>query len=282
LPQIEFELIALKTGQMSLRSLVHRETFHPVVGPQAEANLLHVEQHHFVKRCAEIPLFVLWDVGLGAAANVLAAIEAIQHFSSSIEIHSFDKSTSSLEFALQNASSLPYLMPHRELLAKLLVTDTHEVTISPTIRWRLHRGDFREIVKDQKIPAPHAIIYDPYSPGTNPEMWTLDHFKAVRARLIAERPCLLSNYTRSTAVRVTLLLAGFYVGVGSAVGEKEETTLFSNDACLIQRPLDRLWLDRVSKSTNAAPLRLLNQEPGPIHALDFEYLLKCPQFITVT
>ena len=38
-------------------------------------------------------------------------------------------------------------------------------------------------------------------------------------------------------MRVTLLLAGFYVGVGHSTGEKEETTLAANTPDLIAEPL---------------------------------------------
>ena len=57
---------------MSLRSLLHGETFHPVVGPMAEARELHVGQSRLVERARETGRLVVWDVGLGAAANAIA------------------------------------------------------------------------------------------------------------------------------------------------------------------------------------------------------------------
>ena len=43
-----------------------------------------------------------------------------------------------------------------------------------------------------------------------------------------QKPCAMPTYSRSTMLRVTLLLAGFYVGRGHATGEKEETTIAAN------------------------------------------------------
>ena len=110
-------------------------------------------------------------------------------------------------------------------------------------------------------------------------MWSLEHFRLLRARMHPDVSCLLSNYTRSTAVRVTLLLAGFFVGVGCEVGEKAETTLASNCLEMLDRPLDRAWLDRVKVSGNAAPLSAQASPQAPITPEDFESLQRCPQFV---
>ena len=55
-------------------------------------------------------------------------------------------------------------------------------------------------------------------------------------------------------LRVTLLLAGFFVGVGHATGEKDETTIAANSIELIEEPLDRRWLARARRSSSAEPL----------------------------
>ncbi len=273
----EFEIVTLKTGIKSLRSLAHHETFHPVTGPWVEANVLHVEQQRLVERCSQTtPKFVIWDVGFGAAANVLAAIEALRQGQTNVEIHSFDQTTAPIEFALSHAHELGYLVPYEQVLRELLTS--HQVSILPHIQWQLHLGDFRDQIKNGHASAPHAIFYDPYSPIGNQEMWTLEHFSRVRQCLKSDIPCLLTNYTRSTAVRTTLLLAGFFVGRGCEIGEKAETTIASNQMDLIEYPLDHRWLERVRNSTNAAPFRALAYSKAPISDLDFELLQMSPQF----
>jgi len=99
----------------------------------------------------------------------------------------------------------------------------------------------------------------------------------LRACLDPEHPCLLTNYTRSTAVRVTLLLAGFHVGLGHATGEKDQTTIATNVPGLLSDPLDPKWLTRVRRSTRSAPLRTAGV-PGGISAEDFAALSSHPQF----
>jgi tRNA U34 5-methylaminomethyl-2-thiouridine-forming methyltransferase MnmC len=279
---MSFELVTLKTGVISLRALDNKETFHPVTGPKVEASILHVQQQRLVERSLELMKsskgtrkFIIWDVGLGAAANVLTAIEAIENTNAEIEIHSFDKTTTPLEFAIAHSRELGYLEAHHDKLNRLVAE--HRIQITPRLTWILHLGDFQETVMDASLPAPHAIIYDPYSPVGNSEMWSLAHFTRLRSRLDPETPCLFTNYTRSTAVRVTLLLAGFHVGIGSEIGEKAETSVASNDPSLILRPLERSWLERVRISKNSAPLTG-PYSLAPISAEDFERLKKCPQF----
>lgn len=279
MPNIQFEIVDLKSGIKSLRLIENNETFHPGIGPIAEANILHVDQHDFAARAGQLKAvgesFVLWDVGLGAAANVVAAIEAFKGIDADFEIHSFDRSLSALEFALEHTEDLDYLIPYREDCLKFLKDGFLELT--PRIRWYLHVGDFRETMH-LDIPAPHSIFYDPYSPRGNVDMWNLENFTALRKRLDPNRPCLISNYTRSTYVRVTWLLAGFSVGVGTSIGEKEETSLASNSLELLRNPLKPSFLVRVKISHSSAPLRGPVFKVGVITPEDYAAVAALTQF----
>lgn len=269
-----FEIVPLKFGGLSLRSVGHQETFHPVVGPAEEARILHVEQQRLVERATAAGSLVVWDVGLGAAANAVAAIERLQPLAARVSLHSFDHSLAPLEFALAHPEALPYLNPHRALIGELLARGV--ASVRPGFEWHFHRGNFGETMRSAPAPAPQAILYDPYSPTTNAEMWSLSHFTGLRARVAPD--ALLSNYTRSTAVRVTLLLAGFFVGAGRSVGEKAETTVAAAEFGALEKPLGRDWLARVKISRNAAPLRGGARGDEPIGTEDFARLAAHAQF----
>jgi tRNA U34 5-methylaminomethyl-2-thiouridine-forming methyltransferase MnmC len=278
-PSPGYELVTVKSGAKSLRSLACGEVFHPVIGPMAEAESLHVGQQRLVERAlATRGTFVIWDVGLGAAANAVAALNALHGLPEiKAEIHSFDQSREPIEFALRHAEELVYLAPYAAAVRELMSSGS---TVVENVRWFLHSGDFREVVRDTELTSPHAIFHDPFSPTMNPDLWTLEMFRAMHQRLSLEAPCLLTNYTRSTAVRVTLLLAGFFVGHGMATGDKDETTIAANQRELLTSPLQIAWLKRVRSSTRSAPLR--SGDPGgPISEEDWETLLKHPQFCAV-
>lgn len=271
-----FDLVALKSGHNSLRLKENNETFHPVIGPDAEAKILHVEQQRIAERSQELDEFIIWDVGLGAAANALACLQVLPAPRARVELHSFDKTLDPLQFALHYAEALPYLLPYRNLLARILSTGW--VQVNEQVRWYFHLGDFREQLTRPDLPAPHAILYDPYSVRGNHEMWSLEHFARLRQRLADEKSCLLSNYSRSTAIRCTLLLAGFYVGRGTSIGEKEESTLASNQLAQLERPLDANWLHKVADSQNANIVRVGGYRYGFIQEDDLRLLREHPQF----
>jgi hypothetical protein len=270
-----FELIQLKSGYTSLRLVSNRETFHPVIGPEAEARSLHVDQQRVVDRSRGIDPFVIWDVGLGAAANAVAALEALTEGSGTVELHSFDHTLAPLRFACEHSEYLKYIQPYRMAIEELM--HTGQVSLG-RVRWTLHQADFRQSLEKPDLPAPHAIFYDPYSAISNPEMWTLEHFTKIRRVLRDDRPCLLTNYTRSTAVRSTWLLAGFHVGIGVGIGAKDQTTIASNQLELLERPLTRDWLKQVAASQNSNPLREAGSSYGPMSASDFARLSQHPQF----
>jgi hypothetical protein len=109
-------------------------------------------------------------------------------------------------------------------------------------------------------------------------MWTLPLFKNLFQLLDPQRPCALPTYSRSTILRVTLLLAGFFVGVGHATGEKEETTIAANDLSLIAEPLDLRWLDRAKRSHSAEPMMEPIYHTMPLSAASLKKLSAHPQF----
>jgi hypothetical protein len=317
----DYQLVRLNNGICSVRSLADAETFHPVVGPVAEAEALYVNQLRLRERLQNhAGEFVIWDVGLGAAANPLTVMRATRDIACQIRLVSFDHTLEPLEFALKHAADLGYFGGYENHLNELI--RHHRVTFQArgqSVNWEFHPGDFPELLgrfavaghslsprgtsgertgvrgvlerlasspqlsppsaeEREKIPAPHAILFDAYSPAKNPAMWTLPLFTNLFRLLDPQRPCALPTYSRSTILRVTLLLAGFFVGVGHATGEKEETTIAANDLNLISEPLDRRWLERARRSHSAEPMTEAVYRIASLTAGSWGKLQTHPQF----
>jgi tRNA U34 5-methylaminomethyl-2-thiouridine-forming methyltransferase MnmC len=276
-----YELVRLANGTFSIHSKAEGETFHPVVGPVAEAEALYVKQLKLRERvAAKVGEFVVWDVGLGAAANVLTALRATRDLACSIHIVSFDRTLAPLQFALKHAAQLEYLagyeMPVQELLESGASNFTHG---RQSVQWRVRLGDFPKwLGEHHDAPAPHAILFDAFSPAKNPEMWTAPLFTSLFNRLAPSRPCAMPTYSRSTMLRVTLLLAGFYAGVGHATGEKEETTIAANTLELLDEPLPSAWLERVRNSKSAEPMWKPVYRQAPLSTASWDKLRRHPQF----
>ena len=278
----KYNLVPLANGVFSLRSHADAETFHPVVGPVAEAEALYVRQLRLRERIAATTgEFVIWDVGLGAGGNVLTALRNLADLQATLRVVSFDHTLDALRFALEHAAELQFPtgfeMQIDSLINKSEVSFTHGAL---RVRWEVRLGDFPALLatKETNLPAPHAIFFDAYSPAKNAAMWTLPLFENLFQRLDPQRPCSLATYSRITIPRVSLLLAGFFVGAGDGVAEKEETTVAANTLDLITRPLDQRWLKRAHASHSAEPLRGNTYQCAPLAPETWEKLRAHPQF----
>jgi len=279
----DYELVRLANGVFSVRARAEGETFHPVVGPVEEARELYVEQLHLPQRIGDAGReFVIWDIGLGAAANVLTVIEAASKKTGTVRIVSFDHKLEPLEFAVKHAHDLGYLGGFVPDLERLLERGEIQFRHGELeIQWQVHVADFPSLLSSESAtqwPKPDAILFDAYSPARNPAMWTLPLFTRIYELLDPTRPCAMPTYSRSTMLRVTLLLAGFFVGAGRAIAEKEETTIAANSLSLIEKPLPVEWLQRVRRSTCAEPLKAPIYTRDPLSEGSWEKLLTHPQF----
>jgi len=285
-PSAGYKIVKLASGVHSVHSFAEGETFHPVIGPVAEAEALYVKQLRLPERVANhTGEFVIWDVGLGAAANVITVLRALRNNDGptdcSLRVISFDHTLEPLQFALENAAALGYFTAYENAVEQLLKNHcavfkdgNHQVT------WELHLGDFPAFIRHPptSILHPHCILFDAFSPAKNPAMWTQPLFADLFRLLDPARPCALPTYSRSTMLRVSLLLAGFYVGAGHATGEKEETTIAANTLELLTEPLDKKWLQRVRNSTSAEPMWEPIYRQAPLVEATWEKLQQHPQF----
>ena len=294
-------LVYLRNGAYSVRALPEAETFHPVIGPAMEAEALYARQLRLPERVREADgEFVIWDVGLGAAANALTVIrlvrEGLKGKPAQLRLISFDLTTDAAAFALEHGAELGYVAGYESALAELI--QNHSVKFGDDlfqVEWTLEPGDFSAFLsrssrgdeaqteksgignRKSEI-TPHAILFDPHSPKKNPTMWSAALFADLFRQLDPQRPCALATYTRSTMARVALLLGGFFVGVGHPTGLKEETTVAASRLDLLDEPLDRRWLERAKCSHSAEPLSGPVYRQSPLSPETREKLRRHPQF----
>ena len=285
-------LVRLANGAFSIRSVANGEIFHPVAGPIAEAEALYVRQLRLRERltCCQqnegglSGQFVVWDVGLGSGGNALTALRQVGDISARIRLVSFDRTLDALSFALQHASELQFPIGFEDTIQKLLNDASADFAHGRLrVNWEICLGDFPQMIRPPAgdsgaLPAPHAIFFDAFSPARNPEMWTLSLFENLFRCLDARRPCALATFSRSTAARVAMLLAGFFVGIGESIAGKEETTVASNAFELIRNPLNQRWLERARVSQSAEPLRTNVYRRAPLSSEMWERLRQHPQF----
>jgi queuine tRNA-ribosyltransferase len=258
---MKYQIETFSSGEASLRDLSVEETMHSHIGPWAEAHAIYLDQGQVAQRLSlknREPL-VIYDVGLGIAANALASIRLFRNSPVTRDLHivSYENQIDGLKYALEHSLHFPFLNPDLKILEQLLQDETFEQTLHSgrKLKWDLFLGDFRETIVDAE--EPEVIYYDLFSPKTCPDLWGKRCFdilfRASKGRQEAGLDTVLCTYSSSTAVRSAMLLAGFNVGYGVSTQGKKETTVASTNLQNLSRPLDQKWLNHWRRSSKPLP-----------------------------
>jgi queuine tRNA-ribosyltransferase len=283
----DYEVHTAIEGFASIRQVSSGEIMHSRNEPMEEAQLLYTGQARFSERVranseqeVSTPL-VVWDVGLGAAANAMAAIrvyeaEAARGPVRPLRIYSFENDLDSLELAFRHSDKFRYLRHSGP--AWILREGAWRSRENPALSWELVRGDFLETVTRVSEP-PTVIFYDMFSRKTCADQWTLAAFEKL-FRACAGGAASIFTYSCSTAARGCMLAAGFYVARGKGTGQKLETTVAFTPAEKISPWVDTYeilgpeWLQKWERSGARIPDDL---EPG-LHAEFERRIREHPQF----
>ena len=277
--QGRFEIVEVE-GRAALRDREHGEVMHSKNDPWIEANALYVQQSGFAEYVLANPgqTTTVWDVGLGAATNAMAVIRCWEELRDAgrnpgpLHIVSFESDLDALRLALRHVRSFAHLKhagPHMIAEKGAWESKCRGVT------WTLLEGDFLERVAD--APPADIVFFDPFSPNVDERMWSTECFTRVAQRC-GDRRVGLYTYSRSTAIRTAMLLAGFRVARGASSGPKPETTVaFLGEAPPSGHPVRLLepdWLKTWTASTRRIPFGMEAKDPEEI----FVALKKHAQF----
>ncbi len=264
----DFELVTLRNGTRAVRHTGHGEVMHPSIGPWQEAQALYVQQSQLAEKLlADGPPLRIWDVGLGAGTNAVAALTCARELGERqrrpLKVLSFEIDLAPLRLALADREGFPFLQPFAEAGKALATT---QVWREGLLEWELHLGDAAALWGERKQPRgpwepADIIFFDPFSPASNPAMWTPSAFQLLRSHAREDgEGCTLFTYSAATPTRVCLLLGGFLVGTGIATGMKKETTVAATRRELLREPLDERWLARWERSTAQGPHGITTSE----------------------
>jgi queuine tRNA-ribosyltransferase len=254
-----YEVHTAWEGFASIRHVHSGEIMHSRTPPMEEAHGLYIGQSRLAERLrdrAEVSPLVIWDVGLGAAANAMAAITTYEREAAlgpvrDLHLISFENDLDSLRLAFANNDQFPYLRHGGP--SGILKTGSWKSRTHAGLAWTLVPGNFLEVMETAPAP-PDLIYYDMFSGKTNAEAWTSGCFRRL-FQICRGRAVGLYTYTCSTASRVALLGAGFFVARGRSTGEKTETTIALTPEAV--RPdhdlLGPEWLAKWHRSTARFP-----------------------------
>jgi queuine tRNA-ribosyltransferase len=244
----EYEVRIATEGFASIRHVPSGETMHARTPPMDEARSLYVEQAQLAERLrldvgedvAGAEPLVIWDIGLGAAANAMAAIRCYEEQAAvrpvrGLQLVSFENDLDSLRLALRNDHHFDYL--RHSAPAGLLKSGSWQSRTHAGLSWTLLEGDLFDTLTAAS-PRPDLVYYDLFSGRTHAVAWTLACFNRL-AVACAGRSTEIFSSTASTAARVALLGAGFYVAKGRATDDKPESTI-----AFTRKALEHGWARR--------------------------------------
>jgi len=254
--------VVIRDGIGRIREMASGEIMHSVNDPAEEARSLYVEQSRLGERLAkrDAPPLVVWDVGLGAGTNAMAAIQAVEAMRAArrLTLVSFENDLDSLKLALRHPAWFKHL---RHAAPRGLLADDRWSSATAGVDWLLLRGDFN--ATKFTAPLPDVIFFDPFSFKTDSALWTLAAFREL-ANLLSAKAVELFTYSYSTSVRAALLAAGFYVAKGRGTGPKAETTVGLTPRAAVDADgrelahgrelLGEEWLAKWRRSDAQAPL----------------------------
>jgi len=275
-----YEIHTAREGFASIRHISSGEIMHSRTPPMEEAQRLYIDQSRLAERLREPDAgkLVIWDVGLGAGANAMAAIacyEGEKQPVRDLHIVSFENDLDSLRLAFKNNERFHYLRHSGP--AAILKNGVWQSKTHPGLTWTLVPGDFPDSLSAAPLP-PDVIFYDMFSGKTNAGAWTLHTFRRL-FDVCRERSVELITYTCSTASRVAMLAAGFHVARGRSAGDKIETTIALTPMAVrdYHELLAAGWLDKWKRSSARFPADL----PAAEHPALAEVILQHPQFQVV-
>ncbi len=275
----DYEIYTSAQGFSSIRQISSGETMHSVNSPSDEAKKLYVEQSVLASRLAKDKYhedeLVVWDVGLGAAWNAMAAVGCFEKRYEDkgddalrpLRLISFECDLDSLTLAAKHTACFAHLQHAAPLR---ILEDREWRHPSGLLHWKLIDGDFRDTMATASIPG--LIFYDPFSFNTDAALWKIEIFSKIY-QLCSPKSAELYTYSSSTAVRVALLAAGFFVAEGAGTGPKSTTTIAfttregASDHPLAPRLLGREWLERWRRSGARYPATLSHKAKSQFEKL---------------
>lgn len=224
----EFSIYQNKNNYWTIKHVPSGELFHGNGDPNIEARQIYggvVAES--LKNPESKSQVIVWDLGLGAAFNSVAAINAYEEFHIQapaeskeahprLEIWSFDNSLNPLRLALNHIEKFPHL---KRSGPRVLMDDGIWHSKHLPLTWTFKEVDlwkyfFHEDSNSDwvDVSKPDIVFFDPFSINSQPEAWNLRVFQNLKKRLLPNAK--LVTYTSNQSIRRSLEVAGFNCQAG--------------------------------------------------------------------
>ena len=194
------------------------ESYHSQTGAVEEAYKKYVIPCK-IKELAQIGNIKILDVCFGMGYNSAMAISSAleENPDCHIEVYGLEKDLEIIQKIQHINPPIPYFQKYKQLTPQKLQF------IDKNIKVTILLGDSRTEVKKLNNNYFDAIFFDPFSPKTSPEMWSIELFQEMYR--ILKSTGILATYSCARIVRDNMKSAGFMYDDGPIVRRRGPGTL---------------------------------------------------------
>lgn len=209
--------IQTEDGSYTAFSERYNEACHSTSGAVTETKLHYIEGCNIIEKALSHSPLAIFEVGFGVGVGFFETQKALAH-------HHFHFLSIEIDEAL-----VKYVFETNELLKSYKIKNEDNLIIYEVKTQNFHLevlvGDARvtvsEYLKKNSFTA-HAIYQDAFSPKRNPDLWTIEWFTLLKS--FSDKDVIMSTYSSSSAIRKSMLMAGFKLYAGEKFGPKRSST----------------------------------------------------------
>ena len=244
-----YKLITTEDGSETLYDPNYDQTMHSMSGAWDES----IKKHIIPSKILQLQQknITVLDVGFGLGYNISALLHQnrILKLNKQFTIISLEKNRDFQNFL----NSIKFNDDRQIEYKKIIELFNNGFYQDESCSIKLLFGDARENIKRINNIKFDAIFYDPFSPGKNPEMWSLDIFRII-VNLI-KTTGILTTYSSALQIRRAMFDNGFILGRGPSVGKKRDGTVASLELSQLDNPLSTDDLHHILNDIKSTPYK---------------------------
>lgn len=155
--------------------------------------------------------------GLGYNSAMAISVALEENPDCVIEVIGLENDPTILGNIQQVNPPIPYFKNYKQLTSTNLELKNGNVLVKVLL------GDAREKVKELPEKYFDAVFYDPFSPKTMPELWTVSLFEAMYN--VMKDSAILATYSCARMIRENMSAAGLFYDDGPIVGRRGPGTI---------------------------------------------------------
>lgn len=245
----KYKLIKTDDGSNSIYSEEFEQAMHSISGAWEESLFKHIYPSKILE--TKLSVINVLDVGFGMGYNSLALLYEINKLNLNLKVNitSFEYDNSYIDLLLNTSFE-----DDRDIIfKKLLIAFQNGYYEENNFTIKIIFGDARKSIVKTHDNFFDLVFQDPFSPGKNPELWSLEYFKEIERSLKSNG--IITTYSSALHVRGAMTLANLYIAKGPSVGKKREGTLAAKNKEILENSIQGKKLLEITEQIKSTPYR---------------------------